>query len=54
MNNEIQKLDLDATDDVACGAAREAFEGRWNRWNAVRTVVSTFVTAALLVLLLRL
>ena len=53
LNNELQSLDLDAADEGTCHSAREKFERRWNRWNVVRTVVATLVTAALLILLLR-
>ena len=53
LNNELQKLDLDATDDGVCRAARQGFERRWNRWNTARTVVATVVSAALMLLLLR-
>jgi hypothetical protein len=34
-------------------AAREDFEPRWNRWNAIRTIVACSVSALLLVLLVR-
>lgn len=53
LNNELQTLDLDSTDESAWRSARERFERRWNRWNIVRTVVSTLVTAGLMILLLR-
>ena len=53
LNNELQKLDLDSTDEGTWRSARESFERRWNRWNVVRTVVSTLVAAALMILLLR-
>jgi uncharacterized membrane protein len=52
LNNEIQALDLDTTDEPAWQAARDRFEARWNRWNVSRTVVATLVTAAFLTLLL--
>ena len=53
LNNELQKLDLDSTNESTWRRARERFERRWNRWNVVRTVVSTLVTTALMILLLR-
>jgi len=53
LNNELQKLDLNSTDETAWRTARERFEPRWNRWNTVRTAVATIVTATLMVLLLR-
>ena len=53
LNNALQKLDLDSTDDSACRSARDDFERRWNRWNIVRTVVATLVSTVLMILLLR-
>ncbi len=52
LNIRLQSLDLDSVDDSSCRVARNEFEGRWNRWNTVRTVVATLVTATLLSLLL--
>src|SRR5688572_11043305 len=37
LNNEIQKLDPVSMSDTTRKRAREAFETRWNRWNAIRT-----------------
>ena len=54
LNNTVQALDVDALDETALAAARRAFESRWNFWNSFRTVVASLVTAALLVVLLRL
>ena len=53
LNNRLQSLNVDAMDEAAQEAAREAFEGRWNRWNAIRTVVSCLVSALLIVLVFR-
>ena len=53
LNNRLQSLDVDAMDEVAQEAARQAFEGRWNRWNSFRTVVSCLVSFLLIVLALR-
>ncbi len=53
LNNRLQSLNVDAMDEFAREAAREAFEGRCNRWNATRTVVSCSVSLLLMVLLLR-
>ena len=38
----------------ALAAARADFEPRWNRWNRVRTVVSTLTSVLLIVLVWRL
>lgn len=54
LNNQIQAVDVAAMDAAAHQAVRAAFEPRWNRWNVVRTVVASGVTAVLLGLLLRL
>jgi uncharacterized membrane protein len=53
LNNRLQSLKVDAMDESAQQTAREAFEGRWNRWNAIRTVVSGLVSLLLIVLVLR-
>lgn len=53
LNNRLQSLQADTMDSNALAAARAAFEARWNRWNAIRTVVSCLVTLLLIVLLLR-
>jgi len=53
LNDAVQKLDLDSADDGTCRSARDEFERPWNRWNIVRTVVATLVSAALMILLLR-
>ena len=53
LNNRLQTLEVDAMNEDAQRAARENFEPRWNRWNAVRTAVACLVSAVLLVLLVR-
>jgi uncharacterized membrane protein len=52
LNNALQKLNVDAMDEDALAAARRAFEGRWVRWNSIRTVFATLVSAALMFVLL--
>ncbi len=54
LNNAVQSLDLDGMDRGALARAREDFELRWNRWNAIRTALGAAATMLLLVLLLRL
>lgn len=54
LNNRLQALDIDATDETAQRAAREGFEPRWNQWNAIRTVLACLASFLLLVLLARL
>ena len=53
LNNELQALDIGAADDASRRSARERFESRWNRWNAIRTVVGVLVSAMLLAVLIR-
>ena len=53
LNNRLQSLNVEAMDESEQKAAREAFEGRWNRWNAIRTVASCLVSLLLIVLVLR-
>ena len=53
LNNRLQSPNVDAMDEPAQEAAREAFEGRWNHWNAMRTVVSCLVSLVLIVVVLR-
>jgi len=54
LNNRLQTLDVATTDESHQRAAREDFEPRWNRWNAIRTIISCLVSAVLLALLFRL
>lgn len=51
LNNRLQALDLDGLDATALQAARDAFEGRWNRWNGLRAVLASVSVGALLVLI---
>jgi uncharacterized membrane protein len=51
LNNEIQKLDPDSMNETTRKRAREAFEPRWNRWNAIRTTCASLVSIVLMLLL---
>lgn len=51
LNRRIQALNIDALDADALRGEREAFEGRWNRWNALRTGFATISVVLLMVLL---
>jgi uncharacterized membrane protein len=53
LNNRLQSLNVDAMDESAQKVARETFEARWNRWNAIRTFLSCLVSALLIVLVFR-
>lgn len=52
LNNAVQTVDVDAAGTAEITAARERFEARWNRWNAIRTILACGTSLALLVLLL--
>ena len=54
LNNRLQSYDVVALDEAERQAARHEFEGRWNRWNVARTVLSSLTTALLITLLSRL
>lgn len=51
LNNQLQTLDLKAAEEVACLKERESFEGRWNRWNIIRTIFAMLVSMMLLIVL---
>jgi uncharacterized membrane protein len=53
LNNEIKKLDPDSMNETTRKRAREAFEPRWNRWNAIRTAGANLAAVALMLLLMR-
>ena len=54
LNNQLQVMDLEGATETEIERASSAFEPRWNRWNTIRTAVSTLVSLLLLVLLFRL
>jgi uncharacterized membrane protein len=54
LNNRLQSTDLAAMDATSLRQAREAFERRWNRSNAFRTLCAIVTSVLLAVLLLRL
>jgi uncharacterized membrane protein len=53
MNNEVQKLDPDSMNETMRKRAREAFEPRWNRWNAIRTACASLASILLMILCMR-
>ena len=53
LNNKLQSLDVNASEQTTLKTARDGFEPRWNRWNLIRTVLSCLVSALLIVLLCR-
>lgn len=54
LNNQLQTLDVDTMSEAEQGAARAAFEPRWNRWNSIRTAIAILTSALLIILLFRL
>lgn len=53
LNKELQAMDVDVANEAACRSARERFEPRWNRWNAIRTALAALTSAMLILLLVR-
>ena len=51
LNSKFQTYDIKKMSERDQQLARAAFEPRWNRWNTIRTVCATLVTALLLILL---
>ena len=54
LNNRLQRLNVDAMDEVAIKTARMNFEPGWNRWNLVRTPFAGLASVLFMVLLFRL
>jgi uncharacterized membrane protein len=53
LNNRLQRRDPDSMDEPTRRRAREDFELRWNRWNAIRTGCASVTAIVLMVLLVR-
>ncbi len=51
LNNQLQAIELDTMAELELANARQAFEPRWNRWNAIRTVLAMTTTVFLLILI---
>ena len=54
LNNRLQTLDTHRMDEDSLRAARSGFEGRWTRWNLIRTCLACFAGVIQLILLIRL
>ncbi len=54
LNDMLQTLDVDVMSEEGRRAARDEFEPRWNRWNAIRTGFASLTSAQLLLALFRL
>jgi len=54
LNNKLQSLNVDALSDLDIKQARNEFESRWNASNLLRTVIASFTSILLILLLYRL
>ena len=54
LNNRLQSLEVEALPTPTLRAARQDFEARWNRWNAIRTGFATVTSVQLMFVLFRL
>lgn len=52
LNNELQRLEVNAERADQLSAARRAFEPRWNRWNRIRTMMACLSAALMTGLLI--
>ena len=53
LNNALQKLDPGTMSETMRKRARDDFEPRWNRWNAIRTACASLTAVLLLILIFR-
>ena len=53
LNNNLQSLNVDDLSNSEQEEARKEFEPRWNRWNLIRTALSSLTSALLIILLFR-
>ena len=53
LNNALQKLDPGTMSETMRQGARDDFEARWNRWNAIRTACASLTALLMLILLFR-
>lgn len=51
LNNNIQKVTIEKLSDKAITEERERFEGKWNFFNNIRTIISISVCLLLLIIL---
>jgi uncharacterized membrane protein len=51
LNNKLQTLNVDPLGERDRKLAREEFEPRWNKWNSIRTILSSLVSALLIIIL---
>jgi len=53
LNNALKKLDPGTMNETTRKLARDDFEPRWNRWNAIRAAFASVAALLLMVLLIR-
>ena len=53
LNNKLQQLDVESIQASELLSKRINFESRWNRANAIRTVIACLVTVLLIILAIR-
>ena len=53
LNNKLQQLDAETMQEAELNSERIEFETRWNRANAIRTLIACVVTLLLIILALR-
>jgi len=51
LNNDLQTLDSSTMSETMRKRGRDDFEGRWNRWNAIRTACACLTSILLLIVL---
>lgn len=51
LNNKVQTLEVEEIGEDTLKIVREEFESPWNRWNLMRTVISSLVSIMLIILL---
>ena len=52
LNNQLQRIEVDAVAPAQLTVARRAFEARWNRWNRIRTALACLSAALMTGLLI--
>ncbi len=54
LNNRLQMVELDSLSGSDLQEIKAKFEGRWMRWNSIRTALATLTRTSLLLVLIRL
>lgn len=51
LNNKLQTLNVDTISEEDQKLAREEFEPRWNKWNLIRTILSSLTVVLMIIML---